>query len=81
MEIVTAVYERGVLRPLQPLDLQEQQKVRIQILPEELDVLEEPGDNTDALIERTACYPPTTAQPTTPARPSPAHRAGVQGVG
>ena len=34
MEIVTAVYEKGMLRPLQPLDLQERQKVRIQVLPE-----------------------------------------------
>jgi predicted DNA-binding antitoxin AbrB/MazE fold protein len=34
METVTAVYEKGVLRPLQPLDLQECQVVRIQVLPE-----------------------------------------------
>lgn len=54
MKIVTAVYEKGMLRPLQSLDLQEQQKVRIQILPEEPDVSEEPGDTTDALIQRLA---------------------------
>jgi predicted DNA-binding antitoxin AbrB/MazE fold protein len=36
MEIVTAVYEKGMLRPLQPLNLQEQQRVRIQVLPEDL---------------------------------------------
>ena len=35
MEIVTAVYEKGMLRPLQPLNLQEQQRVRIRVLPEE----------------------------------------------
>jgi len=34
-EVVEAVYERGVLRPLDPLDLSEQQKVRIQIWSEE----------------------------------------------
>jgi len=34
-EIVTAVYEKGVLRPLQPLDLEEHQTVRIQVVPEE----------------------------------------------
>lgn len=34
-EIVQAVYERGVLRPLDPLDLSEQQKVRIQVWPEQ----------------------------------------------
>jgi predicted DNA-binding antitoxin AbrB/MazE fold protein len=33
--IVQAVYERGVLRPLQPLELQERQRVRIQVWPEE----------------------------------------------
>ena len=35
VEIVTAVYEKGVLRPLQPLKLRERQTVRIQIVPEE----------------------------------------------
>jgi len=34
-EIVTAVYENGMLRPLQPLNLQEHQTVRLQIVPEE----------------------------------------------
>ena len=31
---VAAVYEKGVLRPLEPLDLQEHQAVRIQVLSE-----------------------------------------------
>ncbi len=34
-EIITAVYENGVLRPLNPLSLQEHQTVRIQVLTEE----------------------------------------------
>ena len=34
-EIVTAVYEKGVLRPLQPLKLREQQTVWIQVMPDE----------------------------------------------
>ena len=34
-EIVTVVYENGMLRPLQPLNLRECQRVRIQVLPEE----------------------------------------------
>ncbi len=34
-EIVTAVYENGVLRPLRPLKLRERQTVRLQIVPEE----------------------------------------------
>ena len=43
-EIVTAVYENGVLRPLQPLNLRERQTVRLQIVPEEPVVQEEPGE-------------------------------------
>jgi predicted DNA-binding antitoxin AbrB/MazE fold protein len=39
--IVQAVYERGVLRPLQPLELQERQRVRIQVWPEETSEEEE----------------------------------------
>ena len=35
IDTIIAVYEKGILRPLQPLDLQEQQRVRIQVLPEE----------------------------------------------
>lgn len=34
-EVITAVYEKGVLRPLQPLNLREKQTVRIQLLPAE----------------------------------------------
>ncbi|MEC4812088.1 MAG: antitoxin family protein [Scytonema sp. PMC 1069.18] len=34
-EIITAVYENGVLRPLNPLSLQEHQTVQIQVLTEE----------------------------------------------
>ena len=33
-QIVTAVYENGVLRPLHPLPLSEHQTVRLQLLPE-----------------------------------------------
>ena len=35
-ETVKAVYENGVLRPLRPLKLREQQTVRLHIVPEEL---------------------------------------------
>ncbi len=35
-EIVTAVYEKGVLRPLKPLNLHERETVRIQLLPLEI---------------------------------------------
>ena len=39
-EVVTAVYERGVLRPLHPVDLREHQTVRLQVLPEVEDDVE-----------------------------------------
>lgn len=32
-EIITAVYENGVLRPLSPLTLRKGQKVRLRVLP------------------------------------------------
>jgi len=34
-EMITAVYERGALRPLTPLKLQEHQRVRIQVVTED----------------------------------------------
>jgi predicted DNA-binding antitoxin AbrB/MazE fold protein len=71
MEIVTAVYEKGMLRPLQPLDLQERQKVRIQILPKDPDVSEEPGDNTDALIQRLVAKGLMRPRPRGPIPPDP----------
>ena len=33
-EIITAVYENGMLRPLRPLAFQERQTVRLQVLPD-----------------------------------------------
>ncbi len=45
-EIVTAVYEKGILRPLQPLSLRERQTVRIQVL------LEEPADGVEKVIQK-----------------------------
>ncbi len=34
-KVVTAIYEQGVLRPLDPLNLREHQAVRIQVLTDE----------------------------------------------
>jgi len=51
-EIVTAIYEKGMLRPLQPLNLRERQTVRIQIMPEEPAMQEEPTDEVERLIQR-----------------------------
>ncbi len=44
MEVVTAIYENGLLRPLTPLNLRERQSVRLQVLPEE------PADEVDRII-------------------------------
>lgn len=41
-EVITAVYEKGVLRPLRPLNLREQQTVYLQVVPEKM-VDEEEG--------------------------------------
>jgi predicted DNA-binding antitoxin AbrB/MazE fold protein len=46
-EIVTAVYENGKLRPLQPLKLRERQTVRIQVLQDE----PIPGKSEDEINE------------------------------
>jgi len=71
MEIVTAVYEKGMLRPLQPLNLRERQRVRIQVVPEDPDVSEEPGDNTDALIQRLVAKGLMRPRPRGPIPPDP----------
>ena len=47
-ETVTAVYEKGVLRPLQPLDLQERQMVRIQVVSETVE--EDEGEEMIRLL-------------------------------
>ena len=71
MEIVTAVYERGMLRPLQPLNLRERQRVRIRVVPEDSDVSEEPVDNTDALIQRLVAKGLMRPRPRGPIPPDP----------
>ena len=50
-EIVKAVYEKGILRPLQPLNLRERQTVRLQVLPEEPKAQEEPEDELEKVIQ------------------------------
>ena len=71
MEIVTAVYEKGILRPLQPLNLRERQTVRIQVLPAGPDVSEEPGDNGDVLIQRLVAKGLMRPRPRGPIPPDP----------
>lgn len=45
-EIIRAVYEKGMLRPLQPLNLRERQTVRLQV------VSEEPAENESEAVIR-----------------------------
>jgi predicted DNA-binding antitoxin AbrB/MazE fold protein len=57
-EIVTAVYEKGTLRPLQPLKLREHQTVRLQIMPEQLGQAAEDEAAIRALVEAGLLTPP-----------------------
>jgi predicted DNA-binding antitoxin AbrB/MazE fold protein len=55
-EIVNAIYENGILRPLEPLTLQEHQMVRIQLLPEtEAEILQQA---IAALVDAGVLSPP-----------------------
>jgi predicted DNA-binding antitoxin AbrB/MazE fold protein len=62
-EIITAIYENGVLRPLSPLPLQEHQTVRIQVLPEDS------GDEVERITQSLA---------TTGLLTPPPHRSDVE---
>ncbi|MCX6028260.1 MAG: DUF104 domain-containing protein [Chloroflexi bacterium] len=48
LEVMTAVYEKGMLRPLGPVPLRERQTVRLQIMPEE------PEDEAEQIIQKLA---------------------------
>ena len=67
MEIVTAVYEKGVLRPLQPLDLEERQMVRIQVVPET--VAEDEGEEMIHLLVAAGLMRPRPKKGTPPPDP------------
>ena len=56
-EIVTAVYENGLLRPLSPLKLNEHQTVRLQVLPDK-SVDEEEEEAIQYLIATGILTPP-----------------------
>ena len=63
-ETITAVYEKGILRPLQPLNLREQQRVRLQVLPEET---EDEGEAAiRILVAARLMHPPDRETPTPP---------------
>ncbi|MDY0020026.1 MAG: antitoxin family protein [Anaerolineae bacterium] len=63
-EVIDAVYEKGVLRPLEPLHLRERQTVRIQVITE--DTLNEIENVLTQLVEAGVITPPigySTAKP------------------
>jgi predicted DNA-binding antitoxin AbrB/MazE fold protein len=63
-EIVTAVYENGVLRPLRRLNLREHETVRLQILPaREATSVNELERATEALIAAGLVRPPEPLPP------------------
>jgi predicted DNA-binding antitoxin AbrB/MazE fold protein len=70
-EIVTAVYENGLLRPLQPLNLRDQQRVRIQVLPEQVGGKGGSGEPIDALIQRLVAEGRILPRPSGPIPPDP----------
>ena len=70
-EIVTAVYENGMLRPLQPLNLRDRQKVRIQVLPEETGAQKGPEDPIETLIQRLVTEGRMRPRPSGPIPPDP----------
>ena len=71
IETVTAVYEKGMLRPLQPLNLRERQTVRIQVLPEETEEQGCPKDPIEALIHKLIAEGRMRPRPSGPIPPDP----------
>lgn len=70
-EIVTAVYENGLLRPLEPLDLRERQRVRIQVLPDNGEGQEDSEDPIEILIHRLIAEGRMRPRPEGPIPPDP----------
>ncbi len=64
-EIVTAIYEQGVLRPLTPLSLPENARVQIQII-EQLSNTEERQRVRQALLEAGVIRPQALVEPVEP---------------
>ena len=64
-ETVLAVYEKGVLRPLKPLQLKEQQQVYIQVVPKEA-VDDEGADAIRILVEAGLMRAPDRQVPPPP---------------
>ena len=68
---ILAVYEEGVLRPLEPLHLKEQQRVYIQVVPEVRDEPAPEEDRLEALIQRLIREGRIVPRPPGPIPPDP----------
>ena len=79
-KVVTVVYEDGVLRPLDPLDLHDHQTVRIQILADEPNG--DPGQEAIRILVAAGLMrlPERTATPPDPV-PEKERRALAEGLG
>jgi predicted DNA-binding antitoxin AbrB/MazE fold protein len=64
-ETILAVYQEGVLRPLEPLHLKEQQRVYIQAVPEET-AEDEAAAAIRVLVEAGLMRPPDRQTPPPP---------------
>lgn len=75
-QVITALYENGVLRPLLPLNLRERQRVQVQILPETpTDVA---ADDSEAVLQRLMVKGLICPRPTGPVPPPPLSDEALQ---
>lgn len=51
METIEAIYEHGVFRPVEPVQLAEKSRVHLQIINGEASEIVEKGDGLDAIYE------------------------------
>jgi predicted DNA-binding antitoxin AbrB/MazE fold protein len=59
-EIITAVYENGVLRPTRPLRLRDRETVRLQIVPDKAELAENEAEAAiQRLVEAGLLTPPS----------------------
>ena len=80
MTMITAVYEKGLLRPLTPLNLTDRQTVRLQMLPADAPIEDEGAAAVRVLVAAGLMRPRPEAAPPAPMsdveRRELAHRLG-----
>ena len=80
MTVITAIYEKGLLRPLTPLNLTDRQTVRLQVLPADAPIEDEGGAAVRALVAAGLMRPRAETMPPAPMsdveRRELAHRLG-----